>query len=101
MNGQTLNAEYDGYTQVPLYLNEGNVTFVEHTYDKATWKHLNQNPLFTSLWEKMWAKKKKKFLDYYLFKTWGAPYYKIKKTFKELPGSPEAQAAASKKPTTA
>jgi hypothetical protein len=30
-------------------------------------------------------------LDYYLNKTWGPPYHKIKKTFPELPGSPEAE----------
>jgi hypothetical protein len=30
-------------------------------------------------------------LDYYLKKTWGPPYHKFKKTFSELPGSPEAE----------
>jgi len=39
--------------------------------------------------------RKKKFLDYYLFKTWGPPYGKIKITFKELPGSPEAEKKTS------
>lgn len=34
----------------------------------------------------MFAKKKKKFLDFYLKKTWGPPYWKFKKSFKELPG---------------
>lgn len=29
--------------------------------------------------------KLKKFLDFYLFKNWGPPYYKLKKSFKELP----------------
>lgn len=70
---------------------------VEHNYSSATWKHLNLNPLFTKVWEKMWAKKKKKFLDYYLFKTWGAPYYKFKKTFKETSG--ESSAPVVKKST--
>jgi len=31
-----------------------------------------------------------------MFKTWGPPYYKFKKTFKELPGSPEEKTEAEK-----
>lgn len=45
-----------------------------------------------------WNKKSKKFLDFYLKKTWGpgSPLMgKLKKTFKELPGSPEAAAKDS------
>jgi len=39
-----------------------------------------------------WAKnQKKKFLNYYLAKSYGPPYHKILKTFRELPGSPEAE----------
>lgn len=45
-----------------------------------------------SLWNMQWGRNRKKFLDFYLFKTWGPPYHKLKKTFKELPGSPEANA---------
>jgi NADH dehydrogenase FAD-containing subunit len=86
LQGQKLNAHYDGYTQVPLYLSQGSVAMVEHTYTGATWQHLNTTPVLGSVQEKLWARKKKKFLDYYLHKTWGAPYYKFKKTFKELPG---------------
>jgi len=34
---------------------------------------------------------KKKFLNYYLFKTYGPPTYKFMKTFKELPPEAEKQ----------
>jgi len=37
-----------------------------------------------------WGKaQRRKFLGYYLFKTWGPPYHKFMKKFPELPGSPE------------
>jgi len=38
------------------------------------------------LYQKFAKMTRKSFIGLYLFKSWGPPYGKIKKTFKELPG---------------
>jgi len=90
-----LNALYDGFTKVPLITGQASLTYIAHYYDQV--------PAWQNLWHKnggpiarirylYWAKQqKRKFLNYYLHKTWGPPYHKFKKTFGELPGSPESQ----------
>jgi len=49
----------------------------------------NPNDFLGSIRNKLWVKTSKKYLDYYLGKTWGPPYHKMKKTFKELPDAPK------------
>ena len=94
MKGQTLNALYSGYTKGPLFIGQNALTQVGHYY--------NQRPLFHNFWGKsggpianaryyFWAKlQKKRFLGWYLKKSWGPPTFKLKRTFRELPGDKEA-----------
>jgi len=70
-----------------------NLTYVVHKYDqKAESTNLldAKGGLISRLRWHYWTKnQRKKFLSYYLFKTWGPPTFKIKKTFKELPADLE------------
>lgn len=95
LHGQTLNAKYDGYTKSTLLLGQNKITYVVHSYDQNAGK-LNlldkSGGLISTLRYYYWARnQKKKFLGYYLFKTWGPPTFRIKKTFKDTPGGKEAQ----------
>lgn len=95
-----MNGLYDGYTQIPLLTGQADLTYVRHYYDNKEASghlaHKNGGPI-SRLRYLYWGKpQRKKFQGYYLFKTWGPPYHKFKKTFKELPGGAEP-----KKPVTA
>jgi sulfide:quinone oxidoreductase len=98
LQGQSLNAEYDGYTKVPILLGQNSVTFICHKYDNVNaWHNLyfsdggllsqvrypNNSFIRYSLWVRGF---KKAFMDIYLEKNWGPPYYRIKKTFKSTDG---------------
>jgi len=95
LHGQTLNAKYDGNAKSSLILGQNQMTFVAHYYDQKpqTGNLVGKNGgIIARLRYYNWAKnQKKKFLGYYLFKTWGPPYGKLKKTFKDSPGGKEAQ----------
>lgn len=90
LNGQGLNALFDGRTKVPLQLGQNSLTFVEHYYDQkpAGANLLDRNGgIISKLRYLNWARLQKKgFMDLYLGKSYGPPYYRIKKTFKEAGG---------------
>ena len=94
LSGKTLNAAFDGRTKVPLQLNQNSLTFVEHYYDQkpGSLNLLDRNGgIISKLRYINWARNQKKgFMDFYLGKNYGPPFYRIKKTFKELAAGPEA-----------
>jgi NADH dehydrogenase FAD-containing subunit len=86
LNGQSLNAAFDGRTKVPLQLGQNTLTFVEHYYDQkpGTFNLLSKNGgIIAKLRYMNWVRGKKGFMDFYLGKNYGPPYYKLKKTFKD------------------
>lgn len=95
LRNQTLNAHYDGFTKVPLLLGQNTLTYVAHYYDqKEAWHNLldkNGGPIAIARYYYWGKSQKRKFLGYYLLKSWGPPYHKFKKGFGELPGTPEAE----------
>jgi len=95
LHGQTLNAKYDGFSKSSLILGQNTMTFVAHYFDQkaASFNLVGSNGgLLSKLRYYNWAKnQKKKFLGYYLFKTWGPPTFKFKKRFSDPPGGKEAQ----------
>jgi len=94
LNGQSLSGLFDGRTKVPLQLGQNSLTFVEHYYDQkpTSWNLLDRSGgIIAKLRYINWARNQKKgFMDFYLGKTWGPPFYRIKKTFKELGAGKEA-----------
>ena len=85
-DGKALDAKYDGYTKVPLFLGQNRMTYVEHYYDqKPARAHLlGQNGgIISSIRYYYYGKlQKRKFLGLYLFKSWGPPGNKFKKQFE-------------------
>ena len=67
------------------------MVWVQHNYNqKEGWMNLlgANNPILSRVFYHHFSKvTKKSFISLYLFKTWGPPYGKVKKTFKETPGS--------------
>jgi len=93
LNGQSLSAKFDGRTKVPLQLGQNTLTFVEHYYDQkpGSMNLLAKNGgMIAKLRYSNWARNKKSFMDYYLGKNYGPPFYRIKKTFKDVAIGPEA-----------
>ncbi|CAK65264.1 unnamed protein product (macronuclear) [Paramecium tetraurelia] len=84
--GKSLNAEYDGYSKVPILLGQNTLTFLCHKYNNENaWHNLyfSNGGFLAALRYYNWCKNfKKAFIDIYLEKNWGPPYYKIKKSFK-------------------
>lgn len=74
---------------------------MKHYYDgkedSGHLPHRNGGPISAARYWFWSSKMKGKFLDLYMAKLWGPPYYKTKKTFKELPGGakPAEKAASS------
>jgi sulfide:quinone oxidoreductase len=94
LQGQSLNGIYDGFTKSALLIGQNKITYVVHLYDQkpGPLNLLDKNGgIISRLRYYYWGRsQKKEFLNYYLFKTWGPPYHKFKKTFKELPAEKEA-----------
>jgi len=94
LKGKRLNAVFDGRTKVPLQLSQNALTFVEHYYDQkpGSFNLLGKNGgIIAKLRYINWARNQKKgFMDLYLGKSHGPPFYRIKKTFKDLAIGPEA-----------
>jgi hypothetical protein len=94
-SGLPLNGIYDGFSEAPLILAQDQLTWVQHSYDqKEGWQNLmgTSNPIVaTILYQRFSKMTRKSFIGLYLFKSWGPPYGKIKKTFKELPGAAPAK----------
>lgn len=85
-NGQEFDARYNGYTKVPLFLGQNQMTYVEHLYDQQPGRtHLlgKDRGVVSNVRYYYWGKmQKKKFLGLYLFKSWGPPGGKFKKQFE-------------------
>ena len=99
LQGKELTAEYSGYSKSAMQLGQNSMTYVEHYYDqKASLLNMlgKNGGLISKIRYYYWGKaQKRKFLGYYLFKTWGPPTFKFKKTFPkgkiiEKPKAPEA-----------
>ncbi|KAL4508309.1 hypothetical protein ABPG72_003613 [Tetrahymena utriculariae] len=95
LQGQTLNAHYDGFSKVPLFTGHQTLTYIAHSYGGVgNWQHLKHNNGGIIAWMRYrsWAKgMAKKFSDFYNGSRLGPPYHKKLVTFPELPGSPESQ----------
>jgi len=80
LKGLPPNYKYDGSTKMPLYLDQGRMTFVTHNYDGPVGQNLfDSSAGFASkLRYLMWAKmRKKSFNAAYMGKNKGPPYGKI------------------------
>jgi len=90
LKGQSLNAQYTGYSKSPIYLGQNSITFSVHYYDqKASFSNLIDKwggPI-SNIRYYFWGKQqKKRIFNWYLKKSWGPPTFKLKRTFrKELP----------------
>lgn len=92
LHGRPMVHEYDGFSKVPLFLGQNSLTYLSQYYDKPTAFNLldkSRGPL--SRWRYyVWGKgQKRRFLGYYLFKTWGPPFYKLTKLMKLLKRFPK------------
>lgn len=92
IKGKQLNASYDGYSKAQLILGQCTMTYVVHYYDGVPGQ-LNlldkQGGPVAYLRYLYWGKNmKKKFMQFYLFKNWGPPFYKFKKRFGKTPVDP-------------
>jgi len=89
LHGQSLNALYSGYSKAVLHLGQNTLTYVVHYYNQKTspFNLLDRNGgLISTIRYYYWGRaQKKKFLGYYLFKSWGPPTFKLKRYFQELP----------------
>lgn len=98
--GLPLNGLYDGFSEAPLILGQDKLTWIQHYYNnKEGWMNLlgASNPIISRIMYHRFSKMtKKSFIGLYLFKSWGPPYGKVKKTFKELPGTQNATNAGKK-----
>jgi NADH dehydrogenase FAD-containing subunit len=95
LQGQSLNALYDGYSKSALLLGQSALTYFVHHYDqKPGFSNMwgsSGSGLLSSLRYKYWSgSQKKEFLNYYLLKNWGPPYFKTYQRFKELPSDKES-----------
>lgn len=85
-NGQEMDAKYTGYTKVPLFLGQNEMTYVEHYYDGKEGRHHlsgKNGGVISNIRYYYYGKlQKKKFLGLYLFKSWGPPGNKFKTQFE-------------------
>jgi sulfide:quinone oxidoreductase len=95
LQGQPLNALYDGYSKNALLIGQDRLTYVVQLYDQkpGPMNLLDKSGGIISKFRYLyWAKsQKKEFLNYYLRKTWGPPTHKFMKKFKELTPEKEAE----------
>jgi len=98
LNGQTLNAAFDGRSKLPLQLSQNTMTFIDHYYDQKTGS-LNlagkNGGIIGKLRYMNWVRGKKGFMDFYLGKNYGPPYYKLKKTFKDSGAAVESKQSST------
>lgn len=98
INGLSMNANYNGYAEAPLFLSPGNLCWVAHEYNGAE-VSFDTSSLMTSLrYKKYTMFDKKDLANLYKFKNWGPPYYKTKKTYGES-SNPVSQVASKLQPT--
>lgn len=79
------NAKYEGETELSLFLSQTNMTFVKHNYKGSASGNLQwgSSGFLSSLMFKKYMLGKKDVGKYYMFKSWGPPYQKIKKSFDD------------------
>ncbi len=82
LNGLSLNAKYDGYTQVSLYTSPSTLANVEHKYEGQE-VSFSTDGLGSSLRHTFYTMTGKHNHENILkFKNWGPPYYKFMKKFE-------------------
>ncbi len=92
INGLSLNAKYDGFSEAPLFLSNNKVTWASHLYNGVT-SSLDTSSFMGSVRNFTYTKFGKSDISNILKKsTWGPPYYKTKKTFTDA-GSPAVKVA--------
>lgn len=95
LQGQSLNALYDGYAESSLILGQQELTKICHHYDQKPGRFNmlgSQGGILSRIRYLQWARGvPKSFQGLYLFKSRGPPYYKISPKFSELPADKEAQ----------
>lgn len=98
LKGLPLNGKYDGFSEAPLILGQDQLTWVQHYYNqKEGWLNLlgSKNKIIAwALYHKFSKATKKSFIGLYLFKNWGPPYGKIKKSFPAVKGAQPAKDSA-------
>lgn len=92
LNGHDMNAKYDGHAEAPLFLSQGQVSWVSHLYNGV--EQSFDTSAMTFLTYKAHTKIGKSSVKNILkFGNWGPPYYKMKKTFE---GAAAAQSSAAR-----
>lgn len=90
IKGQSLNAEYSGYTKASIVLSQNEITYAVHYYDqKPHFQNLlaKNGGIIASMRYYFWAKnQKKRFAGWYMKKSWGPPTFKLKRTFAKPAG---------------
>lgn len=89
LNGLDLNAKYDGYAEAILNVGYDEMCKVSHSYDHESKGSLTSG-FIASLNAKWLTKNKKSALNLVQFKSWGPPYYKMKKTFSGGSSAPKS-----------
>lgn len=79
LNGLSLNAEYDGHTEAPLFVDQDKIAWVSHLYDGVE-QSFDTSSFSTSLRYKI--HQKSLVPNILKKKSWGPPYYYLKKTFE-------------------
>lgn len=80
LNGLSANAKYDGLSEAQMHVDLEKIVTLSHYYGGKPNDSLDTS-FMASLRYKWAAKNKKGVMDLLKFKSWGAPYYKFKKTF--------------------
>lgn len=97
LNGLSMNASYDGFSEAPLFLGQSKLTWVSHLYNGVE-SSFDTNSFTTGLrYKKYTMLDKKDVANLSQFKNWGPPYYKIKKTVADA-GTPAAKDSTSLHP---
>ena len=101
LNGLSLNAQYDGYTEAPLYLDQENISWVSHLYNGVE-QSFDTSSFTTGLRYKLHSKfGKHEAANILKFKNWGPPYYKFKKTFEGGASAPASSGSLHPEQKTA
>ena len=81
LNGFSPNAKYDGYSNAFMHTGLASSVNVSHFYDGKPDGSLDSG-FMAGLRYKLADKSKKGIIDLLKFKSWGPPYYKMKKSFE-------------------
>lgn len=97
INGLSLNAKYDGFTEAPLFLSNHSLSWVSHLYNGV------ESSFDTSATAGLRYKLhtmfgKKTLANVIKFKNWGPPNYKWKKSFDDKGASTPAESSSNLHP---